>query len=566
MDKQKKIERILEVLLKYTVLDFSEKIPLSLEEDEIDAIAFGLNTLATELKDHINFIKEQNKKIEAIFEHAPDPMLILNEKFELVTWNSKADTKFALSEKKINQPIFRDLIIHPNFHDRFDKFSEKIKNVASDERLTSEFLIIKGNNEIIEAEIRFSAFNTEKNRQYILILRDISLQKAQEKMLLEAKIQAEESGLLKESFLANMSHEIRTPMNAIIGFTDLLLQQPLGSVEFEYVNTIKHSGELLLGLVNDILDLSKIEAGLMQFQQEPFSLAEINKSLMAMLEPKANEKQLSLSFIVDTDLPNILIGDGLRWSQVMVNLINNAIKFTESGSVIIHLRKLNQSGNKVKLGCAVKDTGIGIPENKIKDLFQRFHQVSTGHARSHGGTGLGLNICKQLIEQQGGLISVESKEGVGTTFHVELDFGVEENQQIISSVDAVFNPESVVQLSVLLVEDNALNIKLIQHIVSKYNWNITIAQNGLEALDCYKSGVFDIILMDIEMPEMNGLDATIQLRNSLNCSLPILAMTAHAYKNEFDQCIDAGMNDVVVKPINVNDLLQKVANLVAFKV
>jgi signal transduction histidine kinase len=378
----------------------------------------------------------------------------------------------------------------------------------------------------------------------------------------EAKEKAEESTKLKEAFLANMSHEIRTPMNAIIGFSDILSKRDLGEQEKEYVLTIKTAGENLLTIINDILDISKIEAGMMTFEEHAFSVQEIFTSLNIMLLEKAKEKNLRLLFNCDTNIPNVLLGDNTRLIQIIINLVGNAIKFTQKGTVEVNVKVLKDDTENTLLEFSVKDTGIGIPQDKLEDIFERFRQAESHTTRKYGGTGLGLSIAKQLVELQGGTLCVKSELNVGSIFTFCILY--KKSVEIALAFEAPvkkYNMEELSKLNILLVEDNRLNIKLILSLFSEYNLKLQIAENGSICIEKLKESNFDIILMDMEMPVMNGYEATIAIRKELKNNIPIIAMTAHAMSGEREKCLNLGMNDYISKPINANLLFEKMYEL-----
>jgi len=387
----------------------------------------------------------------------------------------------------------------------------------------------------------------------------------------EAKEKAEESTKLKESFLANMSHEIRTPMNAIIGFSDILSKRPLGDQEREYVQTIKTAGENLVNIINDILDISKIEAGMMAFEEVTFSVKEMFKSLHVMLMAKAKEKHLELMFVCDEDMPEILLGDPTRLTQIIINLAGNAIKFTQAGSVVVHAKVLkNNPAENAILEFSIQDTGIGILPDKLVHIFERFRQAESNTTRKYGGTGLGLSIAKQLVELQGGTLTVTSEFKIGSLFSFSIPY--KKTLEILHEPEAIaknYNMEDLAKLNILVVEDNLLNVKLILSLFSEYNLKIVVAENGSVGVEKLKehNGVdsltapFDIILMDMEMPVMNGYEATTIIRNELNSTIPIIAMTAHAMAGEREKCLSLGMNDYISKPIHVNLLFEKMYNM-----
>ncbi|MES2397437.1 MAG: ATP-binding protein [Bacteroidota bacterium] len=378
----------------------------------------------------------------------------------------------------------------------------------------------------------------------------------------EAKEKAEESTKLKEAFLANMSHEIRTPMNAIIGFSDILSKSNLEEKEREYVKTIKLAGENLLTIINDILDISKIEAGMMTFEEHSFSVREIFKSLNVMLMGKAKEKNLELEFLCNDNVPKSLLGDPTRLIQIIINLTGNAIKFTQKGKVQVNVKILKNEKSNTSLEFSVKDTGIGIPENKLDHIFERFRQAESHTTRKYGGTGLGLSIAKQLVELQGGKLSVKSELKVGSTFSFYISYKKsEEAPQVPESSEKKYNMEDLIKLNILLVEDNQLNVKLILSLFSEYRLKVQVAENGSVCIEKLKENNFDIILMDMEMPVMNGYEAATIIRNVIKNNIPIIAMTAHAMAGEKERCLSLGMNDYISKPINVKMLFEKIYDL-----
>ena len=396
---------------------------------------------------------------------------------------------------------------------------------------------------------------------------DITELKDAQRKLQEANVLAQQSVLLKEAFLANMSHEIRTPMNAIIGFTDLLLKRKLGSTEADYIKTIKASGENLLRIINDILDLSKIESGMMAFEEHPVSIKDIFSSLRNMLLHKAVEKRLLLNFECDNNVPEGLAGDPMRLTQIILNLVGNAIKFTERGGVSMHARLLAEEKGTYTLEFVIKDTGIGIPEEKLNYIFERFRQAEAHTTRNYGGTGLGLSIARQLIELQHGTIKVESKVGSGSVFTFTLPFkkttrpqkGNKENGK------SYINPVAMGKLYVLVAEDNPVNVKFVKSLFLEYKIKTDVAENGKKAVEMVRNNTYDLVLMDIEMPEMNGYEATAAIRSELKSEIPIFAMTAHAMAGEKDRCIQLGMNDYISKPIRSDVLFEKMFNIATAK-
>lgn len=367
---------------------------------------------------------------------------------------------------------------------------------------------------------------------------------------------------VKEQFLTNMSHEIRTPMNAIIGFTNLLLKSQHNKDSTQYLKAIKASGENLLVIINDILDYSKLESGKATFESIDFSLSQLIIMFVELMLPKAEEKSIKLSTEIDKHIPEFLIGDPTRLTQILINLVGNAIKFTNKGEVKVHVTSLNENGNEIELNFSVSDTGIGIPEESLTKIFESFTQASNDTTRKYGGTGLGLSITKQLIELQGGTISVNSVINEGSNFEFKLKFQKYfKSHRAVSVINEEYAEEFPLKgVRVLLVEDNSFNQILAAKILENWHCIVEIASNGKIAVEKAEENQFDIILMDIQLPEMDGYEATHYIRNRISspkCNVPIIAMTAHAFISEIDKCLNAGMNDYISKPFNETILQSK---------
>lgn len=411
----------------------------------------------------------------------------------------------------------------------------------------------------------------------VVVARDITEQKRFERELIEAKSKAEQatkiaekSNQLKESFLANMSHEIRTPMNAIIGFSDILYKRKLGVQEKEFVTIIKSAGENLLKIINDILDISKIDAGMMTFEEDDFSVKETFKTLNGMLLGKAKEKNLELLFRCDDNVPDTFIGDQTRLTQIIINLVDNAIKFTNEGSVQVHGKVGKIDKEMTFMEFSITDTGIGISKNKLATILERFQQAESHTTRKYGGTGLGLSIAKLLIELQGGKLSVKSEVNKGSLFTFSIPYKMSTQvQKPVPQIEKKYNLKELGKLNILLVEDNQLNVMLIKSLFSENDLKIQTAENGkvcLELLKEHKNSTefipyFDIILMDMEMPEMNGYETVKIIRNELKNNIPIIAMTANAMAGEREKCLDLGMDDYISKPIDSTQLFEKINDL-----
>jgi len=510
----------------------------------------------------------------SLIEASLDPLVTISSKGKITGMNAATVNITGIAREKLIGSDFLNYFTEPQ------KARDIYKEIfAKGFVIDSPLTIRHKDGKLTDVLFNGSVYKDDKENVLgvVVVARDITDQKLFENELIEAKKKAEkatkiaeESNQLKESFLANMSHEIRTPMNAIIGFSDILNKRKLGVQEKEFVTIIKSAGENLLKIINDILDISKIEAGMMTFDEDNFSVKEIFKTLNGMLFGKAKEKNIELVFSWDKNVPDTIIGDQTRLSQIIINLVSNAIKFTNEGSVKVEGKVDKIDDKRVFIKFLITDTGIGISENKLAAIFERFQQAESHTARKYGGTGLGLSIAKLLIELQGGKLFVKSELNQGSVFSFSIPY-----KRSTKALEAVvqeekrYNMKELGKLNILLVEDNQLNVMLIKSLFSENNLKLATAENGKIGIELYKSNKerteltkhFDIILMDMEMPEMNGYEAVDIIRNELKSNIPIIAMTANAMAGEREKCLDLGMNDYISKPIDSALLFEKIYDL-----
>jgi PAS domain S-box-containing protein len=507
----------------------------------------------TELKQAESKLRKSEEKFKSIFEKSLAPIMIADDKGNYLAVNKAASELFEYSIDELGHMYVGDIITtsNPDAAAQYDEYIKKGEDIG-------EFGFVSKNG--TPKIVKYNAVRVSPDFN-LSILMDITEQKRISEELAKAKIHAEEAMNSKQQFLSNMSHEIRTPMNSIVGFTKILLKTNLNDIQKEYLHAIKTSGEILIVLINDILDLAKVDAGKMIFEKRNFKLYESISSIIHLFEHKAKEKNLKLIKEYNQKIPPVLIGDSARLHQIILNLLSNAVKFTSKGSITVNVDLLDEDDEKVTIEFSVKDTGIGIPVNKIDKIFNNFEQVSVFTSRIYGGTGLGLAISKHLVELQGGTISVKSDLGAGSTFSFILSF--EKTSDVFE-----IEPESlelimdIKNINVLVVEDVMLNQLLLKIILNDVGFRYDVADNGKIAIDKLQTNTYDIILMDLMMPEMNGFEATEYIRTKMDSKIPIIALTADVTTVDIEKCKASGMNDYISKPIDEKLLLFKIASLV----
>lgn len=421
---------------------------------------------------------------------------------------------------------------------------------------TTEIRMTNQEGTIFWAHLRIVDSEILDNVTIRIILTDITDQKSREYET-QLRKAAELSNASKSQFLSNMSHEIRTPINGILGAIQLLELTPLNEEQIEVTKIAHVASEALLSLINDILDYSKIEAGKVAFEQIPFKLDLLIDDTLILLSEASRKKGLQIKVCIDSSVPNDLVGDPFRLRQILINLIGNGIKFTPMGEIKIEVLQIESQGlGMTNLQFRIIDSGVGISEDSIGSLFNRFNQADHANTRRYGGTGLGLAISKGLVENMGGQIWVESIFGKGSTFYFTCSLGTfcRNDQDPLLKVEPL-DRSHVKKIRILLVEDNSDSQYVMKLFTRKSEWELTIAENGHEALLLLEKNAFDIILMDLQMPVLNGFDTAQRVRQlKLNTDTPIIALTAHAIEGTRRSCIDAGMNDYMTKPINLTDL------------
>jgi PAS domain S-box-containing protein len=513
----------------------------------------------------------------SLIEASRDPLFTISPAGKITDLNNASVMVTGVARKNLIGSYFFDYFTEP---DAARKGYEEVfaKGFVTDYPLTIM------DDELTDVLFNGSVYKDDKGNEIgaVMVARDITVQKRISTELNEAivfaelataiaedaKLKAETATRIaedavkaKQQFLSNMSHEIRTPMNAIIGFTKVVLKTELTVKQKEYLNAIKQSGNSLIVLINDILDLAKVDAGKMTFEKIPFKLESSISSMIHLFEAKIEEKNLKLVKEYDNKIPAVLLGDPVRLHQIILNLVSNAVKFTNKGKITIAIRLLAADDEQVKIEFAVSDTGIGISETKIEKIFENFQQASSGTSRLYGGTGLGLAIVKQLVEAQHGTIEVESTIDVGSTFRFTLSFK-KTNETTESDTQLIELDTALKHIKVLVVEDMALNQLLMKTLLDDFGFERDIAANGKIAIEKMKEKDYDIILMDLQMPEMNGFEATEYIRNKMKSNIPIIALTADVTTVDLAKCKAVGMNDYIAKPVDERVLYSKIIGLV----
>lgn len=460
----------------------------------------------------------------------------------------------------------------PKWIDKIDGNSVVIReNIIEDSGFKSHLSFpIIFNNEVNGVMEFFTSNINQSDENMIEMFETLGLQigsymerRVAEEELIKAKKEAEESVKSKDQFLTNMSHEIRTPMNAILGFTELLEKTKLNHEQEEFAGSVKMAAQNLLSIINDILDFSKIESGTMYFEEVSTDITTLINNIKDLLKFSAQNKNLDFYCEIDSKIPKNLICDPIRLNQILINLVGNAIKFTEVGKVVLSADLYKSDFNNCSIKFSVRDTGIGIPIEKQNQIFERFQQVDNEINRKYEGTGLGLSISKNLIELMGGKLEIESVPGQGSEFSFELSFkiGRSENSSEDENIEKI-EFEKTKQKSILLVEDNLLNQKLAANVLQNQGFDVEVAENGKVGLEKLKQLEYDLVLMDIQMPELDGYQTTKIIRNELKMDIPIIAMTAHSIVGEKEKCLNAGMNDFISKPFDQKDLNKKINALI----
>ncbi len=560
-----KEKRAAELVIADIELDFQnkEKGKREIANKELEAYSYSL--------------KLASQYSLSLIEASRDPLFTISPLGKITDMNEATVKVTGVSRKNL---IGTDFI---NYFTEPEKAKEGYQLVF-DKGFVTDYPLTITDHKLTEVLFNGSVYKDEEGNVIgaVVVARDITEQKRIETELIEAKIFAElatgiaeeakakaesatriavDAVKAKQQFLSNMSHEIRTPMNAIIGFTKVVLKTDLTAKQKEYLTAIKMSGDALIVLINDILDLAKVDAGKMTFEATPFKMASSISAMLHLFETKIQEKNLKLVQQYDKNIPEVLVGDPVRLHQIILNLVSNAVKFTTKGSITVSVFLKHADEERVTIEFSVTDTGIGIAENKIDKIFENFQQATSGTSRLYGGTGLGLAIVKQLVEAQGGSIAVKSKVDEGAVFSFALSF--EKTKAVAETEIPMLELDTETKnIKVLVVEDIALNQLLMKTLLDDFGFERDIAENGKIAIEKLQAKEYDVILMDLQMPEMNGFEATEYIRNVMQSKIPIIALTADVTTVDLQKCEAVGMNDYIAKPVDERLLYSKIVGLV----
>jgi PAS domain S-box-containing protein len=506
-------------------------------------------------------LRESEALFRNLFEHHAAVKLIIDPATgAIVDANNAAVRFYGWPRERLRTMNIREInILSP------EELAKELENAKKMDRIHFFFRHRRADDSVRDVEV-FSSRIEVKGKEYLhSIVHDVTERKRAEEELVLAKEQAESANRAKSEFLANMSHEIRTPMNGVIGMIGLLLDTGLADEQRRYAETVRASAGSLLQIIDDILDFSKIEAGKLEMEALDFDLLALLNELAETMAFKVREKGLEFTCSLTPEVPSLLRGDPARLRQVLVNLTGNALKFTNQGEVAVQVHLVSETDDSVMLRFTVRDTGIGIPPDKTELLFEKFTQADASTTRKYGGTGLGLAICKRLVHMMGGQVGVTSREGEGAEFWFTSCFGWPHRQDWVNSSEKVTcrhgepgTPPMLHDLGrddvrILLVEDNDTNRQVALGTMKRLGLRCDAASNGAEALEALATTPYDLVFMDIQMPVMDGFEATRRIRDLhspvLNHGVPVIALTAHAMKGDRHRCLEAGMNDYLAKPI-----------------
>lgn len=554
------LEGIFMMLLPVILVYFAQQSKLRALQAE--AIASKLELEIKERRNIENLLRDSETRNQAILDTAVDGLLMIDENIIIHSMNPASERMFEVTKREMLGKELT-LLLHPDSQSQFLEFFKQYspQEDTSQGRRINMLEGITKSHKRFPVDLALNEVYLGSKKFYTVLVRDISEQVAFEYQLKGAKELADSANKAKSEFLANISHEIRTPMNAILGMSELLEGTPLNEEQKKYLHIFKSAGEQLLGLINDLLDISRIETGNVTFHLIDYNLYDIIEKTIAALSIGALKKKLQFTYAIDEVVPKVIKGDALRLRQILMNLLSNAIKFTEHGSVTLRVG-IEKKEDQEYIKFEIKDTGIGIPEDKRAILFERFSQIDSSVTRKFGGTGLGLVISKELVELMGGTLDFESQVGIGSTFSFVLPLLRTKSPVLVEPKEKEPVRIKKDKIRTLIVEDSEDNLLLLQFYLKGVNCQIDTAENGEIALQKFCCNEYDLVLMDIQMPVMDGYSATAKIREweiaNNKVPVPIVALTAYASKVDEQNALGAGCNGYLTKPIKKQTLLDAI--------
>jgi PAS domain S-box-containing protein len=560
IDPNNRIEGINRLIFEIAEGNFDYEIPRSGLDDDIDAIIVGINMLKEELKSST----VSRNYLESIYKGVVDMLFVVDQDYIIQSCNTVAANLLRVDKDQMVGKHFA--LFAENFPSEHGKVTLAMEQQKHINNIELYFKTKDGHAIPTIVSVSQLYDNRSQKNGILVVAKDITIEKQVQEELRRAKEFAESANVAKSRFLANMSHEIRTPLNGILGLSEIMLGEEVDETHRNYLEIIRTSGKNLTQLINDILDFSKIESGKLNLEKIPFNFTEVMRSNLHPYKFLAEQKGLTLNYSIDNTIPKVIIGDPTRISQIIINLVGNAIKFTDEGTIDIVFSTVRSDGHEIVIQGIVKDSGIGIPKEKEGLIFQSFTQADDSVTRKYGGTGLGLSIVKSLLQQMEGDITVQSpvdatlKRGTAFTFTLKLSLPtpqVKTPAVADNGIQLSFNRP----MRILVVDDNKVNLLVARKMLRKLGADVTTAENGYQAIDMVKANDYDLVFMDIQMPEIDGYDTTSEIRK-MAYTKPIVALSANAYSDHIQNSINAGMNGHLQKPFNEKQIFETVNKFV----